>query len=45
MTPHLGLAGVNINDVIPGGAAHMDPVSGQAVMLAHKVEVAPVGAP
>ena len=37
-----GLGGVNINDVIPGGAAHMDPVSGQAVMLAHEVEVSAV---
>ena len=35
------LAGANVNDVIPGGAAHMDPVSGQAVMLAHEVEVRP----
>ncbi|CAN5709375.1 molybdopterin-dependent oxidoreductase [soil metagenome] len=36
------LAGANINTVIPGGAPHMDPVSGQAVMLAHEVEVRPV---
>ena len=36
------LNGANINDVIPGGAPHMDPVSGQAVMLAHEVEVRPV---
>ncbi len=35
------LAGANINTVIPGGATHMDPVSGQAVMLAHEVEVRP----
>lgn len=34
------LPGANVNDVIPGGPAHMDPVSGQAVMLAHVVEVA-----
>jgi formate dehydrogenase len=33
------LPGANVNDVIPGGPAHMDPVSGQAVMLAHAVEV------
>jgi formate dehydrogenase len=33
------LPGVNVNDVVPGGAAHMDPVSGQAVMLAHEVQV------
>ncbi|WP_148615654.1 molybdopterin-containing oxidoreductase family protein [Nocardioides rubriscoriae] len=33
------LPGVNVNDVVPGGAAHIDPVSGQAVMLAHEVEV------
>lgn len=36
------LAGANINAVIPGGPTHMDPVSGQAVMLAHQVEVRPV---
>uniref|UniRef100_UPI0030F7F460 molybdopterin dinucleotide binding domain-containing protein n=1 Tax=Nocardioides salarius TaxID=374513 RepID=UPI0030F7F460 len=35
--------GVNVNEVVPGGAAHMEPVSGQAVMLAHEVEVSPVG--
>lgn len=35
-------AGVNVNEVVPGGAAHMEPVSGQAVMLAHEVEVSPV---
>jgi formate dehydrogenase len=33
------LAGANINAVVPGGAAQMDPVSGQAIMLAHEVEV------
>jgi anaerobic selenocysteine-containing dehydrogenase len=37
------LAGANINTVVPGGAAQMDPVSGQAIMLAHEVEVRPVG--
>lgn len=36
------LPGVNVNDVVPGGPAHMDPVSGQAIMLAHEVEVTPV---
>ncbi len=36
------LAGANINTVVPGGAAQMDPVSGQAIMLAHEVEVRPV---
>ena len=36
------LAGANINAVVPGGAAQMDPVSGQAIMLAHEVEVRPV---
>ena len=36
------LSGANINTVIPGGVTHMDPVSGQAVMLAHEVEVRPV---
>jgi formate dehydrogenase len=33
------LPGANVNDVIPAGPAHMDPVSGQAVMLAHAVQV------
>jgi formate dehydrogenase len=37
------LPGANVNDVIPGGQEHMDPVSGQAVMLAHPVEVRPAG--
>ena len=37
-------AGVNVNEVVPGGAAHMEPVSGQAVMLAHEVEVSAVTA-
>ena len=37
-------AGVNVNEVVPGGAAHTEPVSGQAVMLAHEVEVSPVTA-
>ncbi len=36
------LAGANINAVVPGGTAQMDPVSGQAIMLAHEVEVRPV---
>ena len=39
------LPGVNVNDVVPGGPAHMDPVSGQAVMLAHEVEVTRVSVP
>ena len=30
--------------MVPGGAAHMEPVSGQAVMLAHEVEVSAVAA-
>ena len=33
------LSGENVNKVIPGGSAHMEPVSGQAIMLAHPVEV------
>ena len=33
------LPGANVNDVVPGGPEHMDPVSGQAVMLAHVVQV------
>jgi len=35
------LGGDNINRVIPGGPEHMEPVSGQAIMLAHQVEVRP----
>lgn len=33
------LGGANINRVIPGGSAHLDPVSGQAIMVAHTVQV------
>ncbi|CAA0121219.1 Dimethyl sulfoxide reductase DmsA [Halioglobus japonicus] len=33
------LAGQNINDVIPGGAQCMEPVSGQAILLGHPVAV------
>lgn len=33
------LAGQNINEVIPGGAAYMEPVSGQAIMMAHPVSI------
>ena len=36
------LAGANINEAIPGGADHLEPVSGQAIMLAHEVDVRPV---
>ena len=36
------LSGENINKVIPGGNMHMEPVSGQAIMLAHPVEVVKV---
>ncbi len=32
-------AGVNINHIIPGGPAHTEPGSGQAIMLAHEVRV------
>jgi formate dehydrogenase len=38
------LPGANINEIIPGGAANMEPVSGQAIMMAHRVEVRRVGA-
>lgn len=37
------LAGATIDAVIPGGPAHMDPVSGQAITLAHELDVRPVG--
>ena len=33
------LPGVNINDVIPGGSLQMEPISGQAIMLGHFVDV------
>ena len=39
------LPGANINDVIPGGAENMEPVSGQAIMLGHLVVVEKVHAP
>lgn len=39
------LAGQNINDVIPGGAAYMEPVSGQAIMMAHHVCIEKVATP
>ena len=34
-----GLGGANINRVIPGGSEHLEPVSGQAIMVAHRVRV------
>jgi anaerobic selenocysteine-containing dehydrogenase len=39
------LGGGNVNRVIPGGAAWAEPLSGQAVMLAHRVTVRPVPPP
>ncbi len=33
------LAGGNINEVLPDVAKHLEPVSGQAIMLGHRVEV------
>jgi formate dehydrogenase len=33
------LGGANINHAVPGGQAQMEPVSGQAIMLAHRVRV------
>lgn len=33
------LQGANINDVIPGGTANMEPVSGQSIMMGHIVQV------
>ncbi|QWC85495.1 molybdopterin-dependent oxidoreductase [Nocardioidaceae bacterium] len=35
------MAGVNVNEAIPGGTQHLEPVSGQAIMLAHEVDVRP----
>ncbi|XXT18881.1 molybdopterin-dependent oxidoreductase [Sorangium sp. So ce429] len=34
---HLG--GANVNEVIPGGTANLEPVSGQAIMTGHVVQV------
>jgi anaerobic selenocysteine-containing dehydrogenase len=36
------LGGANINQVVPGGRDHLEPVSGQAIMLAHRVTVRPL---
>ena len=36
------LAGDNINKIIPGGRQHMEPASGQAIMLGHFVDVVKV---
>ncbi|MEM8862379.1 MAG: molybdopterin dinucleotide binding domain-containing protein, partial [Chloroflexota bacterium] len=33
------LPGININEVIPGGAENMEPNSGQAIVLGHFVQV------
>ena len=33
------LKGANVNRVIPGGAAHVEPVSGQAIMVAVPVQI------
>ncbi len=33
------LPGANINEVIPGGPLHMEPVSGQAILVGHSIEV------
>jgi formate dehydrogenase len=33
------LPGANINEVIPGGEANLEPVSGMAIMMGHAVEV------
>lgn len=35
------LAGPNLNAVLPGGAEHMEPSSGQATMTGHRVRVVP----
>lgn len=36
------LPGGNINEVIPGGIAHVERVSGMAIMMGHEVRVRPV---
>jgi len=33
------LPGANINEVIPGGRSHIEPVSGMAIMMGHSVDV------
>jgi formate dehydrogenase len=33
------LPGANINEVIPGGHANLEPVSGMAIMMGHEVQV------
>ena len=33
------LPGANINEVIPGGPANLEPVSGMAIMMGHEVQV------
>lgn len=38
------LGGANINRVIPGGSDHLEPVSGQSIMVAHRVRVEPAKA-
>jgi formate dehydrogenase len=38
------LPGANINEVIPGGARHVEPVSGMAIMMGHEVTVRRVDA-
>jgi hypothetical protein len=36
------LRGENYNSAIPSGPEHMEPLSGQAIMLGHWVRVTPV---
>ena len=38
-----GLAGANVNTVIAGGQAHMEPVSGQSIMVAQRVTAVAAG--
>ncbi len=37
--------GENVNRIIPGGHDHMEPASGQSIMLAHRVQVEKTEAP
>ena len=39
LTRAAGLSGANINPLLPGGVEHMEPVSGQSIMTAHRVRV------
>lgn len=43
LTKARDLPGANINRVLPNAAEHMEPVSGQAIMLGHRLKVTAAG--